>query len=668
MTIREQVTPEPAPWERLFILALLLMVPFVIPVLLDFGTHNDYSVFSYENHRCCLGYPESQHLFFIGRPLGALLLNVQLLPVDEIGDFRWLRLISCMLVVLLFLGVARLLCREAPERSSESTLAAFSITLLPAPLLYVVWATNAVPGLVALLLAVAAYFLIARAWESQTRYRIASAVLGGALLQASFYVYPPGSFCFLLFPSWRALMTRKLAEASWRWRTLTEFCVVVFASALYFLSLKIIATPQFVAAYFDDSRPKPSGVYGTSLAGGLGERMGVFADYVARSFGMWMDGWLNDPVSVLSFAIVVLLVLAIQQISEKRSFFVAAGRVAVPCAAFLMAAAPVVASSGGFATTRNVFVGSALAAMTLLAVVLNFLNGKRRVIFGRVGLYCVCFVSLSASTARLAGSAFNANLELNFVRKEMLRVAPDTEAVVLYPPVEGGQILSGLAPPDFRLLASASMLDGLPLGVLREMGFGPRNLAVSYRTRPSGIHVDHTIEICMDDARIGDAVNTRSLCRDAADTFAHRPDAATVDVRGLEHAAPALVNAFDGATGRGSYWETSIATGVILDLRYPHAQAMNEYRFSSGPERTERMPISWNVRASHDGIHWVLLESHTERTPWMRNETRAYVLNPKVRFERYAFEFDKALDERYLRVYEMDFRVEDPAVQNRTVP
>ena len=120
----------------------LIAVPFVITFVLDFGFHNDYSTFSYDNHRCCLGYPETQHLFVIGRPLGAVLLNVFLLPFSSIHEFIYGRVFSVLTLCVLWWLTYRIFRRNSND-PIVSAAAALAIALLPSMLLFVTgWGTG----------------------------------------------------------------------------------------------------------------------------------------------------------------------------------------------------------------------------------------------------------------------------------------------------------------------------------------------------------------------------------------------------------------------------------------------------------------------------------------------------------------------------------------------
>src|ERR1017187_7708416 len=65
--------------------ALFLLI-FAPSLFLDFGVYNDYWLWSYNHHKCCFSFPETAHLFWVGRPLGALLLNLHFLSLDTAGD------------------------------------------------------------------------------------------------------------------------------------------------------------------------------------------------------------------------------------------------------------------------------------------------------------------------------------------------------------------------------------------------------------------------------------------------------------------------------------------------------------------------------------------------------------------------------------------------------
>src|ERR1035438_306816 len=180
--------------EMMLALAGLLLVIFTGPLFLSYGVHNDYSTLTYPHNRCCLQYPETEHLFRIGRPIGGVLLNAHLLPFTSIQSFAWGRFGSFLVLAATILISAQIFVRYIGVPPTHALLANTLLFLLPSASLFVIWLTNFVPGTLNIALATVSYFLVARSYEGGMRR---SAVAGYCLLFLTFFIYPPSAYWFL---------------------------------------------------------------------------------------------------------------------------------------------------------------------------------------------------------------------------------------------------------------------------------------------------------------------------------------------------------------------------------------------------------------------------------------------------------------------------------------
>lgn len=359
----------------------LLYMAFFNGIFLDYAVHNDYSVFSYENRVCCTGHPESQHLFWVGRPIGAILLNIQFAFIDQIGDFRWLRLAAFGLLLLLLVLVYNQFHREAEGRSYEALLASLGMALLPSSILYMFWVASTVPGLVNLILVSIAYRTIYWGYTSD-RYRLIKIASGYFSLGMSFFIYPPTSYGFLVFTCWRALMTNKLSNRLWAVRSYCEVAVVGIMSGMYVLALKLISTPWFISHLFKHVDEKPSGPYSTTLTLDLQERLETAQVFIKRSFELWFEGWASYPYIVLFLIVASLAIPVCGSFGLRDKLKIFLGRATIPISCFFLAGLPMVAASGGIVYTRNGYVGSAIVCVVILSGVFRLMSILNRPLVG----------------------------------------------------------------------------------------------------------------------------------------------------------------------------------------------------------------------------------------------------------------------------------------------
>ena len=158
-------TPENAPfhWHCWFAICALAMLLLYLPAFVfDFGVHNDYMAWSYRNDKCCLRFPESTHLLAVGRPLGALLLNLHFAAFGDIKSLAIGRAVSWLTMIAAYYIFCLTLIKKYRLSHLFSITTGFLIFLLPSAILYVIWLTNFVPGSLATLISVTAFFLISR--------------------------------------------------------------------------------------------------------------------------------------------------------------------------------------------------------------------------------------------------------------------------------------------------------------------------------------------------------------------------------------------------------------------------------------------------------------------------------------------------------------------------
>jgi hypothetical protein len=651
----------------------LLFAGLFTGIFLDYGVHNDYSVFTYNNHRCCLHYPESQHLFWIGRPLGALLLNINLLFVSSIAGFKWLRLFSFGLTVLLFLAIHYQFKRETPGLARESLLTAFAIAILPAPILYVFWITNAVPGLLTAILATLAYI---RVYDGYLTGDARLAKRGYALLFVTFLIYPATSYFFLLFTCWRVLTNAKILERKWFMRTAFEFVMMGMMSGVYFIFLKLTNTPTFVKIFFSDLQPRPGGAYVASLASSLEERLAPALEYVRRAAELWFQEWIGHPLVlsaiILAVFIPATLLAARRDTAPLGSGFarLAVARLLAPLFAFVVSAAPIVLATAGFVATRNSYVGSAIVALVVLTSIIGIAAclGRRRA--GYIVIAVLCVVAILAGSYRLTSAAFNAHQELSYVRRALAQYSPHINGVMIYVPADNSTIVG---PPisdaydDFYFMGTnRTPIEGFPRGVLKELGLDYRNLPVSFTNAQQAVvvHVKGNIEVCMDGAGFYIPDPGKSCLIREGQVKEEQPGHTDlwITLHAPDNPVFGIAQAFDGSITPGSFWETRINEPVIFDIDYKKPMVMRTYSIHAGPYVPYRMPTAWKVFGSNDENTWDLLQEETGVKPWQVNEQRTYAIpGDKPAYRDYRVEFDKAGDDKILRIYDLNFLVAVPA-------
>jgi len=190
----------------------------------QFGSGPDMQLF-YGDSNAFLKHPETMHLFAVARPLGGILLNLQMYFVEDIFDFSMVRLASILLLgayaVLLALTIARTAAIPLPLAG----VAAFLIVISP-PFHVAILDQATMTNIVCVSALATAAFLFAdraMAWLDTGAGPFAPSFLrlsgaGILCLVAGFYVYPLTALIYLVLlslkmlfvdtPDWGSLLRR----------------------------------------------------------------------------------------------------------------------------------------------------------------------------------------------------------------------------------------------------------------------------------------------------------------------------------------------------------------------------------------------------------------------------------------------------------------------------
>ena len=162
-------------------LTLVVLTIVALPIFYGgYAIHNDYYVYLYDG--CC--FPETNFLFLIGRPIGAILLNAEFQFLTGLESLRIARIFGLGLLFLIFLYTYRKFVSIQPQQQFFAWLAALLIAVLPGFLLNTIWVGNHVPGLIGTLVSIWSYYLIDGAAPGDRRRK----ALGYAVLFLSFLI------------------------------------------------------------------------------------------------------------------------------------------------------------------------------------------------------------------------------------------------------------------------------------------------------------------------------------------------------------------------------------------------------------------------------------------------------------------------------------------------
>jgi len=400
------------PLWAFLVLATTMLLAFSPNLLLVYGIHNDYESLLVKERG--LWHAEALDLASLGRPVAALLSNLPLLPIESMADYRWSRLFS--LVTLFVLGVQLMvICIHRLHVRVLDALAIALASFLVLPFIYSVLQASAwAPHLITILIAFVAYEILSRSnvhvlsfmgvsWRDartvrglslQLRQAVAYASLrpvwlGSLVFQAALYDYPPNAFVLALLPV--ACILFGQAPRAYRYLiAVRDVAFIAINLVIFAVSTALIYLPIVRVFIFRNSEAwrssdlnafqvRTAPTYKFGLNGDPGEMLSRLKGLLSVSGDLWFLPQFSAHVlfgAVLAAAAAVAGARLIGTLKTGRG--VAQGKATgrdmvvtplVIIACFLMAASPVLASSGGIVTYRTVAIPTAIAAIVFLSAV-----------------------------------------------------------------------------------------------------------------------------------------------------------------------------------------------------------------------------------------------------------------------------------------------------------
>jgi len=464
-------------------------------------------------------------------------------------------------------------------------------------------------------------------------------------------------------------MSNQLIEKKWQIRTVVELFMMVALSGLYFLSLKFIATHEVLSLFFDSVNTKPIGAYSLSLTSFV-ELYYSIQNYTYGALQLWFLDWSHTFFIVVTFIFsLYMLFLVIMLFMEQDKKIVIASRIVIPAVIFGIAGAPMV--YGGIVPTRTLVVGASIGCIFLLAGLFHLFSYAINKTVGEWALIILAIVVLLAGNVRLSTAAFNAHLELEFVRKHLSATSPESlsQGIMIQQPKYSNTIIGMPVRGDFTLMAtSPTGMQGLPRGLLKEMGLNYRNIPIQYQlnqsefrfyaVKPKNVQFK---EIFMSDVGLGFSNNrtVHSECQCSGSQFVVDLPRVAVYSNITNVSSYSILKVFDNSLH--SFWETRFeGHPVTLDFEYNQPTKLYSYEFYCGihgRDSTDRMPMSWKVLASSDRSTWVTLDTHENVKPWNQDEKRLFKINAQQPYLYYKFVFEKTAS-AMIRLYEINFDTE----------
>lgn len=376
----------------------------------DFAVHNDYRSRDYQTFKFdissfsgMLQHDESMHLLYIGRPLNAILFNLQQSYLVTIQDFAIARLIS----FLTLLGIAIVLYFHLKTKIKASFLyvgiSIFGLMLLPSSALYINWISNYVPGPLNLALALLAWLMFDQGLNSLSPWRKAAfSSITFILLLSSCLIYPATTLFFLFVPMVKLLFDRR----NWlivRFESSAALVMMAVSLVAYYVLHKLVLLP-FFKAYFGskfESYDPTTYQFSVSLNADMLKLFWEVINTGLHLISIAVENYLILLVNALVIISAIIASFAFPSVStdignQKKNSILKQKLVLV--SAFIgMTLAPILLTSHGFVAYRILFVFYSLCLVCWcfsLSIILNvarlYRPLRKSLVIGPLLLVAVC--------------------------------------------------------------------------------------------------------------------------------------------------------------------------------------------------------------------------------------------------------------------------------------
>ena len=395
-----------------FLLGILVTASYFPVLQFDYGAHNDFAttqspeVYSLSNG--LLGHSEALGLLAAGRPLNAFLHDFQFSYIDSYSDLWASRLFAVLMVVVSALFLYWFCAWSLKIRREQALTIAFLLHLTPSYQLFVYWASNLVPGIIASTIGLIGGVLFVLGYRDPDSVRRLFAFASSAmLLFAGILIYPPNAtlfvvpviIAFVFVPKRDMVLVAK--AGGW-------FVGVFFIS---FVFIKFIYPPVIEALMpgMSDNWNRTNYQMEILPFSGLFNRFLQFFNYVVPGMFSIGNGSMRATLGWLFiFGIVMALVYAVvrkQRRAELRVWLVLA-------VTLVIASGPILAPQQWAPGIRNTAVQYALAILAIIYLLFSLKHSK---IYAYGVAVSLCALSYFEANSAVFDAAYNAHLEKLYV-------------------------------------------------------------------------------------------------------------------------------------------------------------------------------------------------------------------------------------------------------------
>lgn len=622
-------------WRYNAIIIILIYLSFSPYLFFDFGFHNDFTIWSYDNKNCCSGFPENPHLINIGRFLQAYLQGIYLWFFTDLRSLVFGRAFG-----IAFACIGAIMLSFAARKNGMGNLSSVAfgtaVFLLPPAQVNLGWVTNFVPGLLnaVFVLYAASIFPDLKSILSGEKLPRIWLVICALLLLSTLFIYPP-TVGFFLLPAMIRIMYSGLNKREDQLQAAYAFLFFTLTCAVYFLMHRFV-----IMKVFDITFPASS-FYRFDIAIGL---LGNFTKFFHEIVPVMLNLWNPAPSTVIATSALLLvvapaifLVYKDCRTSPPRKVLTHFAIItSVWLVLFLAINTPGLMAIGQPPSFYRAWHPGMAAVLLLFFYRIEFFRSaaiKKSAIFAL--LLIGCFFS------------FNSSMHLATTLSKQFKYAVSQIGAQFSPPEREHYVIVEKRPN--------SLLFGHPrwgeLGFIHILARG-HGIYILKQYFDYGIHP--IIESVVAKQDNNSLLLEPELLEKSSWFFPRSP-------------ADPLNKPFDSSFDFrvDTFFEKQNVLPMTMDIVGTRSANIECYKIHAGIEKSPSYaPRSWSLNGSNDGQDWVILDRQSNQTAWHAGESRLFIPKQTGSYKHYRLEVDSSNQPGLVRISEMQLFSRLSACQN----
>ena len=629
---------KPLEWRYGAMIFILIFASFSPYLFLDFGFHNDFTIWEYNNRICCSGFPENPHLINVGRFLQAYLQGFYLSFFTDLGSLAFGRAAGMAVAGLGAVMLASAVIKNGMGRVAGAAFGA-AVFLLPSAQVNLGWVTNFVPGLFNAVLVLYAASIFP-AWQAlSNREKSARTRLGASflILLATLFNYPP-TIGFFLIPVMVRIVYSGVAKRDERTQALYAIIFFVLVCLAYFIihrfvymKLLDITFPQHSFYRFDIAR----------------DLLGNAWMFLTGIVPVMLNLWNPAPVPAIAWS-VFFLITAPAAYAVYRNCQTSASREVLARSAiitiFMIVIFGAINAPGMLAIGRppafyRTWHPGTAAVLFLLFHSIESLRWKAARISAILACLATgCFFSFNSSMylASTLSSQFK-----HAVAQISAQFSRDRDRYII---VEKR--------PESRLFGRQRW------GELGFIHILPRGHGIYILGRYFDYHVHPVIQNIVARQQVNHLLLESELLEKSSSIFPRSHAEADNTPFG---------NIFDHRAD--TFYEMTGSMPSTIDVVGSGSASIACYRIYAGIDTPpSRAPRAWRLSGSNDGRVWEALDSQSNQIAWREGENRVFVSRKTGNYKHYRFEIDRTGRDDPVQIAEMQLFTLASACQEPDLP